>query len=179
MDSLTTLRNLVLAPYILKATALIGVSRKCGGNQFRHQFATLGILLDYKYFDDNVLLKASLLHDLVEDYESPNIDEIRHIDGDGPEVVQLILEVSKSNDELKVDYLKRILTSGSRRAKILKCADRISNLTDLHLDTHTSGKIQQYLEQTEKYVIPMALDVNLDFAKELIDLVIMRKKLTQ
>ena len=49
-DQLTTLKNLVLAPYMLKATALIGVSRKCGGNQFRHQFATLGILFDYKYY---------------------------------------------------------------------------------------------------------------------------------
>ena len=44
-------KKFVLAPYILKATALIGVQRRCGGNQFRHQFATLGILIDYKYFD--------------------------------------------------------------------------------------------------------------------------------
>jgi GTP pyrophosphokinase len=179
MDNLTTLKNLVLAPYILKATALIGVSRKCGGNQFRHQFATLGILLDYKYFNDNVLLKASLLHDLVEDYEYHDINEIRCLDFDGAEVVNLILEVSKNDNELKEDYLRRILTTGSQRAKILKCADRISNLTDLHLDTHTSGKIQQYLEQTEKYVIPMAFNVNEDFAKELIDLVKMRKKLCE
>ena len=31
MDHLMSLRNLVLAPYILKATALIGVCRKVGG----------------------------------------------------------------------------------------------------------------------------------------------------
>ena len=40
----------------------------------------------------------------------------------------------------KADYLKRILEQGSRRAKILKCADRISNLTDLHTDTHSTKK---------------------------------------
>jgi (p)ppGpp synthase/HD superfamily hydrolase len=170
--------NFVLAPYIIKATSLIGVSRKCGGNQFRHQFATLGILLDYKYFDDSVLLKASLLHDLFEDFGEDQLEDIRNIDSDGAQVVELVLEVTKRKDEIKEDYLKRILYKGSKRAKILKCADRISNLTDLHLDTHTSGKIAIYLDQTEKYIIPMALDVdNTDFVKEITDLIIKRKKL--
>jgi GTP pyrophosphokinase len=161
-----------LEKYISKATALIGVCRKCGGNQFRHQFATLGILLDYKY-DDPILLKASILHDIIEDYGA-DLDEIRNIDEDGPDVVNLILEVTKDDDEPKEVYLERILKSGSTRAKILKCADRISNLTDLHLDTHTSGKIFAYLRQTEKYIIPMAVEVNINFQKELVDLIAMR-----
>jgi len=50
MNDLEALRNLVLAPYIIKATALIAVDRKVGGNQFRHCFSTLGILLDHKLF---------------------------------------------------------------------------------------------------------------------------------
>jgi len=176
MDNLTALKNLVLAPYIMKAMRLIGVSRMVGGNQFRHQFATLGILLDYKYFNDSVLLKASLLHDLFEDINDEDIAEICHIDKDGNGVVSLILEVTKGKEELKEEYLQRLLEFGSQRAKILKCADRISNLTDLHLDTHTSGKILLYLEQTERYIIPMAQDVNQDFVKELTDLIGKRKK---
>lgn len=170
----------VLAPYIMKATALIGVKRKCGGNQFRHQFATLGILLDYKFFDDSVLLKASLLHDIIEDWGDDQVEEICKIDPDGPAVIDLIREVSKSPTEPKADYLKRILETGSDRAKILKCADRISNLTDMHLDTHTSGKIAQYLDQTEQYIIPMALSIsNLDFVRELADLIIQRRLLIE
>lgn len=179
MDHLSELKNLYLAPYILTSTSLISVSRKCGGNQFRHQIATLGILLDYKYFYDSVLLKASILHDMVEDYEEFKLDEIRSLDKDGPAVVDLILEVTKSDDELKEDYLQRILNTGTERAKILKCADRISNLTDLHLDTHTSGKILKYLDQTETYVLPMAREVNPDFEKELVDLIKMRRKLCE
>jgi (p)ppGpp synthase/HD superfamily hydrolase len=171
--------NFVLAPYILKATTLIGVTRRGGGNQFRHQFAVLGILLDYKYFDDSVLLKASLLHDLVEDWGSEQLDDIRQMDSDGSQVVDLVLEVTKSEDELKEIYLNRILETGSTKAKILKCADRISNLTDLHLGTHTSGRIAQYLDQTEKYIIPMANEVNPDFAVELKDLVKKRRKLCE
>jgi len=177
MDDLTILKNLTLAPYILKATSLICVSRKCGGNQFRHQFATLGILLDYKYYNDPILLKSSLLHDAIEDMNmDPN--SILDLDEDGPSVIELIKEVTKSDDESKEEYLKRILETGSHRAKVLKCADRISNLTDLHLDTHTYGKISIYLDQTEKYIIPMALAVkNIDFVKELADLVIQRRLL--
>jgi len=174
-NNLTILKNLVLAPYILKATALIGVSRLCGGNQFRHAFATLGILLDYKYFDA-VLLKSSLMHDTLEDLNDQSLDEIRNIDSDGYHVVSLILEVTRGKDETKIEYLEK-LQAASRNAKILKCADRISNLTDLHLDTHTNQKIAEYLDQTEKYILPLAREVNPDFEKELTDLIAKRRKL--
>ena len=180
MNNLKALKDVCLAPYILIATSLIGVTRKAGGNQFRHQFATLGILIDYKYCTDSVLLKASVLHDFVEDLdESDRLVEIRNVDEDGPAVVDLILEVSKSKTETKEVYLERLLKTGSDRAKKLKCADRISNLTDLHLDTHTSGKIEHYLDQTEIYILPMAREVNINFEKELIDLISRRRKLCE
>jgi len=179
MNNLAALKSLVLAPYILKATALIGVCRKVGGNQFRHSFATLGILLDYKYFDDSVLLKASLLHDLFEELVDCNLDEIRNIDKDGPAVVDLVLEVTRNEKiETKIEYLERLKNS-STRAKILKCADRISNLTDLHLDTHTNQKISDYLNQTEIYILPLAREGNKNFEKELIDLIKKRRELCE
>lgn len=179
MNDLDALKNLVLAPYILKATALIGVSRKVGGNQFRHSFSTLGILLDYKYFSDSVLLKASLLHDLLEDLPETQIDEIRWIDDDASQVVDLVLEVTRRADETKPQYLQRVLDHGSIRAKILKCADRISNLTDLHRDTHPDHKISDYLTQTETYILPMARQVSSDMVIELTDLIAKRRKIIQ
>lgn len=175
MDHLTALQNLTLAPYILKATVLIGVKRLVGGNQFRHAFATLGILLDYKY-TDSVLLKGSLMHDTLEDTDCQDISEIARIDSDGYQVVSLVLEVTRGKDETKIEYLERLQTA-SRNAKILKCADRISNLTDLHLDTHTNQKIASYLDQTETYILPLAREVNLDFEKELLDLIKKRRTL--
>ena len=175
MSALETLKNLVLAPYILKATALISVQRAVGGNQFRHCFSTLGILLDYKFFTDTVLLKASLLHDLLEDLPETQVDEIRCIDSDGTNVVQLVLEVTKRKDETKEQYLLRLLEYGSRDALLLKCADRISNITDLHRDIQSEQKISDYLDQTEKYVIPMAKRVNNDMFIELTDLVAKRR----
>lgn len=175
MDDLNTLKNLVLAPYILKATALIRVGRLVGGNQFRHSFSTLGILLDYKYYYDSILLKASLLHDFLEDLPESEVDEIRRIDHEGNQVVKLVLEVTRRKDEIKSDYLQRVLSTGSENALRLKCADRISNLTDLHRDTHTNQKISDYLDQTEEFVIPMARKVNKDMVKELADLVYSRR----
>jgi len=177
MSDLDFLKNLVLAPYILKATALIRISRKVGGNQFRHSFSTLGILFDYKYYTDSILLKASLLHDLFEDIPDTQIDEVRGIDQDANQVVELVLEVTRRNDESKEQYLQRVLDHGSTRAKILKCADRISNLTDLHRDTHPDHKISDYLLQTENYILPMARQVNADMVIELTDLVKKRREL--
>ncbi|MBP7678843.1 MAG: HD domain-containing protein [Bacteroidales bacterium] len=179
MSDLDALKNLVLAPYVLKATALIGVSRKVGGNQFRHSFSTLGILMDYKYFNDSILLKASLLHDLLEDLPETQVDEIRWIDEDASQVVDLVLEVTRRPDESKPQYLQRVLETGSVRAKILKCADRISNLTDLHRDTHPDHKISDYLEQTETYILPMARQVSADMVRELTDLIAKRRKIIQ
>jgi (p)ppGpp synthase/HD superfamily hydrolase len=173
------LKNLVLAPYIIKATALIGIERGVGGNQFRHAMATMAILLDYKLFDDYVLLKASVIHDLLEDVPETNEFEIRIIDGQGDQVLELVKEVTRPLDMVKADYLRRILEQGSRRAKLLKCADRISNLTDLHRDTHSDQKISDYLDQTEKYVITMAREVNADMLIELTDLVKRRRKLVK
>jgi GTP pyrophosphokinase len=176
MTETEKLRDLVLAPYIIKATALIGKQRKVGGNQFRHALATMTILLDYKLFDDQVLLKAAVIHDLLEDIHETDENELRCIDSQANEVVDLVLEVTRPASMSKELYLKRILEKGSQRAKILKVADRISNLTDLHRDQYPKKNMIDYLDQTEKYVLPMALEVNKDMAIELKDLISIRRK---
>ena len=68
-QAMLQLKGIYLAPYIQLATALVGKSRHAGGNMFRHQIDTLGILIDYGYIDC-VLLKASVIHDLIEDVRS-------------------------------------------------------------------------------------------------------------
>jgi GTP pyrophosphokinase len=176
MTDTDKLRNLVLAPYILKATALIDKQRNVGGNQFRHAMATLAILLDYKLFDDYVLLKASVIHDLIEDVPETDQNELRQIDEQANAVVDLVLEISRPKGMVKAMYLKRILEQGSLNAKLIKIADRISNLTDLHRDHYTKARMSNYLDQTEKYILPMALEVNNNMAVELKDLIDKRRK---
>jgi (p)ppGpp synthase/HD superfamily hydrolase len=174
-DDERNLADLVLAPYIIKACALIGKGRRVGGNQFRHGFATLGILLDYKYFSNSMLLKASVIHDLIEEVPYTDIEELRKIDRDADRVVDLVLEVTRRENENKASYLRRILETGTMNAKILKIADRISNLTDLNSDSTSEDKIANYLDETEQFVVPMARQVNHDMVIELNDLINRRR----
>ena len=110
------LAGMVLAPYVQKATSLRGKYRYVGGNQFRHAIATFAILLDYHYMDP-ILLKASFIHDVFEDSNSVTADEIINLDADGPEVYNLVIEVTRQSNESKDLYLERILTEGSAKAK--------------------------------------------------------------
>jgi (p)ppGpp synthase/HD superfamily hydrolase len=177
-----SLANLTLAPYIVKAMALIGVQRRSGSNMFRHQLSTMAILLDYKFIDP-VLLKASVIHDLFENAPGmPGVSEaeITAIDADGPAVYSLVMEVTiRTPDGLrepKNDYLRRVLTDGSTRARILKLADRISNLTALGF-VHDPVFVRRYLDETKRYVLPYAEGINADMFRELGDLVASRERL--
>jgi len=183
MDDLEqSLSRITLAPYVVKAMALIGVGRRGGSNMFRHQLSTMAILLDYK-ISDPVLLKASVIHDLFEDAATlPGVsaDEIMRIDEDGPAVFALVMEmtmrVSDGVKEPKRDYLLRIMQRGSWRAKVLKLADRISNLTALGF-VHDAAFVQRYLEETRAYILPFAEAISQDMFRELSDLVANRERL--
>jgi (p)ppGpp synthase/HD superfamily hydrolase len=177
MDDLEgSLARITLAPYIVKAMALIGVGRRAGSNMFRHQIGTLAILLDYKTADP-VLLKASVIHDLFEDAATmPGVteSEISQIDSDGRAVYELVMEVTirivGDVREPKAEYLCRIMQEGSPRAKLLKLADRISNLTSLGY-LYDVGFVKRYLAETRTCILPYAHEVNPDMFRELSDLV--------
>ncbi len=183
-DFETSLSNITLAPYIVKATALIGVRRKSGSNMFRHQINTFGILLDYKVTDP-VLLKASVIHDLFEDAPAmPGVseEEIKRIDADGTAVYDLVMEVTirvkNEIKEPKSEYLLRVMQKGSPRAKILKLADRISNIYSLGF-VHEVKFVKRYLQETVDFILPYAEAVNKDMFLELSDLVENRGQMLQ
>ena len=155
------LDSIHLAPYIRLAKILIGKKRHAGGNMFRHQIDTMGILLNYDY-TDSVLLKASLIHDVIEDVPGFDIDRILTIDSESEDVCKLVLEVSKIPGQTKGEFLSRIAHEGSKKAKILKCADRISNMISLGFVTDLEF-IKRYCEETEEYILPMAAVID-DFA---------------
>ena len=170
------LSRITLAPYISKATALIGVRRRGGSNMFRHQISTMGILLDYGIVDP-VLLKAAVIHDLFEDAAGlPGVTEaeIANIDGDGPAVYALVMEVTlrmvDGVPEPKAKYLERVMRHGSANAKVLKLADRISNLTALGF-VHDQAFVRRYIDETRAQILPYAEAVNANMFRELSDLV--------
>ncbi len=171
------LKDMILAPYMQVATALIGKSRKIGGNQFRHTWAAVGILIDHKVID-SVILKAAMLHDLKEDApEAYNPEYIRSIDADGFRVVELVDELSVNLEfETKDEYLYRVMVNGTPEAKIIKLADRISNLTDIQLGTFNIEKVYKTLEETRKFILPYAANININMFNEIKDLIDTRTK---
>ena len=173
-EHMLQLKNIYLAPYMQIATALIGKARFAGGNMFRHQLDTMSILIDYGYID-NILLKASCVHDTIEDI--PDFDEnlILNADADGKDVLTLVLEVTKRQGERKDEFLKRIITHGSQKAKLLKCADRISNMISLGFVTEADF-IERYCNETEFYILPIAIEVDYNMYQELINLIMTRRK---
>jgi GTP pyrophosphokinase len=177
MDQLErTLAGITLAPYIVKAMALIGVKRRAGSNMFRHQMSTLAILLDYKNADP-VLLKASVIHDLFEAAAGlPGVtrEAIESLDADGPAVYALVQEMTirivEGVREPKAEYLARVMERGTERARRLKLADRISNLVALGFVTDRAF-VDRYLRETRKHILPYAAAVSADMHRELTDLV--------
>ncbi len=173
-DEMKRLKSMHLAPYIQLATALIGKRRRSGGNMFRHQIDTMGILMDYGYID-SVLLKASVIHDLVEDIPDLDRERILEIDEESADVYRLVLEVTRRPVETKQVFLERIQRFGSREAKILKCADRISNVISLGYVTDVVF-IRRYTDETAAYVFPIAKAVDKRMYDELVDLVATRRE---
>ena len=173
-ESMMELKKIALAPYMQLATDLIGKARHAGGNMFRHQMDTLTILIDYGYINA-VLLKASVIHDVVEDIPGFDVNRIINCDSDGEAVYELVLEVTKKDGQIKSDYLQHIIAGGSQNAKLLKCADRISNMTSLGFVTDEAF-IERYCDETEYYILPIALEVDYNMYQELIDLIITRRK---
>jgi (p)ppGpp synthase/HD superfamily hydrolase len=164
--------NINLWPYIELSRLLIKKKRRGNGNMFRHQIETLAILLEYGY-DDPVLLKASLIHDLFEDGQKvgfSGFERVITVDEDGKEVFALVKELSirVENDieEPKDRFLERIMQHGSERARVLKLADRLSNINSL-MATGDIPFIKRYIEETKLHILPYAEKIDINITAEL------------
>ena len=173
-EEMLRLKGTFLAPYMQLATALIGKTREGGGNMFRHQFDTMATLIDYGYIDP-VLLKASIVHDLFEDIPDFNRNLLLQIDFESAAVYDLVMQVTRIPGETKPEFLTRILETGSHQAKVLKVADRISNMIALGFVINTAF-IHRYTEETVQYIFPIAEEVDKSMLAELKSLVESRRK---
>ena len=164
--------NTNLWPYIELSRYLVKKERKGFGTMFRHQVETFAILIEFGY-DDPVLLKAALIHDLFEDGHKVGFtvfDTVITTDDDGKEVYNLVLELSirivNNVEEPKAAFLERIMQDGSQRARLLKLADRLSNITNL-LATRDMAFKRRYIDETKKHIMPYADQIDKNIAKEL------------
>jgi (p)ppGpp synthase/HD superfamily hydrolase len=172
-EEMLRLKGTHLAPYIQLATALIGKTRESGGNMFRHQLDTMAILVDYGYIDP-VLLKAAIVHDVLEDIPDFNHNLLLSIDYESHMVYDLVQEVTRISGESKAEFLTRIHENGSHNAKVLKVADRISNMISLGFVVNMEF-VCRYTDETERYIFPIAETVDKSMFMELQSLVQSRR----
>lgn len=96
-----------------------------------HPIALANVLANEAGIDDERVLIAAILHDTVEDTETTEQELAREF---GQEVAGIVLEVS-DDKTLPVAERKRLqiehAAALSRRAKLVKLADKICNLRDV------------------------------------------------
>jgi len=173
-EEMLRLKGVHLAPYMQLATVLIGKNRYGGGNMFRHQLDTMAVLIDYGYIN-SILLKAAIVHDILEDVPDFNHNTLLQIDYESHSVYELVKEVTRAPNETKSEFLVRILESGSREAKVLKVADRISNMVSLGF-VNSMDFVKRYTEETERHVFSIAELVDKSMLEELQSLVKSRRQ---
>lgn len=96
-----------------------------------HPIALANVLANEAGIDDDRVLMAAVLHDTIEDTETTEQELVREF---GQEVAGIVLEVS-DDKALPVAERKRLqieqAAALSRRAKLVKLADKICNLRDV------------------------------------------------
>lgn len=96
-----------------------------------HPIALANVLANETGIDDERVLIAAILHDTIEDTETTAQELIREF---GQEIADIVLEVS-DDKTLSAAERKRLQVehagSISRRAKLVKLADKICNLRDI------------------------------------------------
>ena len=167
------LRNTVIALHLARGLhdgAYRKSSVKRDGENYRlpyliHPLLVTRMLIDIQVplprREEDILLAASLCHDMIEDIPFPRhgseLTEDYRLD---PEVYEIVKLLSKRKDFTEAEeraFFHEI--ERSRPALLIKLSDRGNNVEDLY--NMSFQKIHEYVEETEKYILPMC-----DYARE-------------
>jgi (p)ppGpp synthase/HD superfamily hydrolase len=144
-----------------------GQIRNEGTPYFSHIESTIEILRQCGKISDYIFTIAAL-HDVLEDTDTTKeelfallCNSTKYDDASGCRDIIVEVELlTKSGDTFK-EYIDRIFDDKSIKreryryngAKIVKLADRLHNLTTLHL-CGKPEKIQRYIRETEEFIMP-------------------------
>ena len=130
--------------------------RKSGEPFYLHPIAVATILLPYT--DDEAVIIAALLHDVVED-TSFSFYQLEVMFG--TKVCRIVKEVTHLYDRLgrkvklsKKGKLGELLTSGDKEPQLVKLADRLHNMRTLH--GHPPTRQREIAQETLDFFIPVA-----------------------
>lgn len=103
----------------------------------------------YDLGENEEIVTAALLHDLLEDY--PECTSIFYSEIP-PEIRQLVSMLTKQKEQSISDYYKRIKFNVN--ASAIKGADRLHNILTM-VGVFSIDKMKSYIQETEEYVLPM------------------------
>jgi guanosine-3',5'-bis(diphosphate) 3'-pyrophosphohydrolase len=111
-----------------------------------HPIGLADVLANEAFIEDERVLVAAILHDTMEDTETTEQELIRLF---GKDVADIVLEVTDDKSLPKAER-KRLqiehAPSLSRRAKLVKLADKICNLRDVATSPPTSWPLERKQE---------------------------------
>lgn len=149
-----------------------GQKRKSGEDYIEHPMRVCKQLISLGIDDDNILA-ASLLHDVVEDCNISVAELKEEFGADISDCVALLSKLpypAKVNKQAMLDnYYNGIKNSKNVKAMLIKISDRCHNLSTM-TGPFTQEKIIDYIYETRTYVYPLC-DYVIDNYPEYSDLV--------
>lgn len=152
-----------------------GQYRKGGAEYLVHPLRVCAYLAALK-FEDDILLSAALLHDVIEDVEIVRNDPQMLVNtyGISQEIVDLVCRLTKTKCTPIDVYYKGV--SEDWRALMIKLSDRCNNVSTL--DCFTYEKMRAYIEETKNYVLPLSRYAKLHYPKYNNEVTIMKYHIT-
>jgi GTP pyrophosphokinase len=149
-------RPLVERAFLMAEQAHAGQVRDEGTPYILHPLRVAHTLAAHGHADPEVLA-AALLHDTLEDTGLAPAMIARDCSPQVLALVQTVTRPPRTVPDRDAIY-HRQLTAGAPEARIMKVADRLDNLSFLHLSPRP-GKAARYVRETQRDVLPLALEV--------------------
>lgn len=137
-------------PYIIHPLHILTILRSTGFSDFKNED----------------LMIAALFHDLIEDTEVCEEDIANHF---GKKIASIVKELSNPEHGNKEDHFRK-LQDASYEAKVIKLADRIDNLSDIHSINWPIEKKRSYLKQG-KIILESCGEAHQDLADKLEEII--------
>jgi len=128
-----------------------GQDRKGGEPYIIHPLTVASYLINLGIDDDNIIA-ASLLHDVVEDCNLPNNgEELITTYKLNKKVLEIVLLLTKHKGYVEKDYYEKIKKCPN--ALIIKLSDRANNLSTL--SAFSLKKMERYVKETRELILPL------------------------
>lgn len=142
-------RRMLTEAITFATSAHEGQARKGSGLPYvTHPLEVMVILIRHGVRDEDTLA-AGVLHDVVEDCEVASAEIARRFGATVAEIVSALTKRADLSDAGRKQHALVQLREGPPGARIVKMADRLSNILDLQVTNWSAEKQRAYLSEAE------------------------------